>query len=375
MLDIVQLMKSEGPAQRIDANLIDETQGDMDDSSFILLMAQVLLQTQEDAELPVETKVSELDTSLELSQDDMDTVELDLEALNSSNQALRWINADDYLPPANTVDQDEPAVTASQVANLLQASGETDKKQTDAVLLKQESNTQAKSAILPGDLLNQDAEVEMADDAEPLLPNQILGDAKAKEPFDYTELTTLANLKPSQQEGSSTKVQPNILAMNLGQNQPAALIPTSPSATAHALHIPTDVAKGEWGDQFNQHIMWLGQQKIKTAMIKINPPELGPLEITLKMDKQSAQLNINSHSIVVRDALDQALPRLREMMNEQGLQLGQVNIESNAKNQEQQTSSQSQTEYGSDNDLIEDQAPEEITSTRRVLKGLIDYFA
>ncbi len=43
------------------------------------------------------------------------------------------------------------------------------------------------------------------------------------------------------------------------------------------------------------------------------------MEISVKMVKDSAVVTINSHSAQVRDSVDQAIPRLRDMMAEQGV--------------------------------------------------------
>ena len=152
-------------------------------------------------------------------------------------------------------------------------------------------------------------------------------------------------------------------------------VQVSPNSQVQTLDITVPLSQNEWGDQFNQQIIWLGQQKIKSALIKLNPQELGPLEINLKIDKQAAQLNINSHSVHVRDALDQAIPRLREMMAEQGVNLTDVNIEANTKNQDQSNPQQPTELYNHFDSQDESNSELQAIQIKAVSKGIIDYFA
>lgn len=143
-------------------------------------------------------------------------------------------------------------------------------------------------------------------------------------------------------------------------------------APSYEMTVPTSITHADWGNDVNEQIVWLGQQKINSAIIKLHPEEFGPLEVSIKLVKDDARLTITTHSAPVRDLLELSMPRLKEMMADQGVNLTQVNVESN-KNQ-QQTGSHSgqsvpQSQANTDEQTI-------IAST--VIKqpqGIIDYFA
>ncbi|WP_019216723.1 flagellar hook-length control protein FliK [Legionella tunisiensis] len=116
-----------------------------------------------------------------------------------------------------------------------------------------------------------------------------------------------------------------------------------------------------------------GPTKIKSATIKLNPPELGPLEVSIKVVKEAATVNITTHSVSVRDLIEQALPRLRDMMAEQGINLSQVNIESNSNHRQQ--SPQYDEKIRFDHDINDEQVLATTPLTGRIKKSLIDYFA
>lgn len=74
-----------------------------------------------------------------------------------------------------------------------------------------------------------------------------------------------------------------------------------------------------WGQAVNQKVIWLAQQGIKSAEIRLDPPDLGPLHVRITVSNEQTQVNFTSHHAVVREALDQNAYRLREMLAEQGM--------------------------------------------------------
>lgn len=158
-------------------------------------------------------------------------------------------------------------------------------------------------------------------------------------------------------------------------NQTRAPAPPPPlPMPAKSLELPVLVDSPEWGNQFSQQITWLGQQKIDRAVIRLNPQELGPLEVNIKFHKDEASLTIMTHTLHVRDMIEQAIPRLRDMMSEQGINLSQFNIESNA-NQHQAGQQQSHEQQPGLSTIHAIEEGSQDTSISKKSRGLIDYFA
>jgi flagellar hook-length control protein FliK len=137
--------------------------------------------------------------------------------------------------------------------------------------------------------------------------------------------------------------------------------------------IPTEITDPQWSKQFSDHVVWMSQQGTKTAVIKLHPEDLGPLEINIKMVQDSASVTIVSHSSQVREMIDQSMPRLQAMMAEQGLNLSEMNI--NSDSGERHFSRQDNS--GFEGTLIS--VDEEVMTTpvikKAVPQGVIDYFA
>jgi len=118
--------------------------------------------------------------------------------------------------------------------------------------------------------------------------------------------------------GSTTTPYGIVPSMNMAA-------PAQASAPAQAA-IPTPVGQPQWGDDFSQKVTWLATQRTQSAELHLNPAQLGPLEISLKLNGDHATLQFTSAHAAVRDAIEQSLPRLRDMLAESGISLGNTTV-------------------------------------------------
>jgi flagellar hook-length control protein FliK len=116
-------------------------------------------------------------------------------------------------------------------------------------------------------------------------------------------------------------------------------------------------------------------QRMKEVEVKLDPVELGPVRIHLKMDEENkAHVTLSAQHGLTRDMLENALPRLRDMLAQQGVDIGSATVDSGAgqqaSDQQQQSSGQNKTA-----DLSNDAAnPVSDTSVWKNLDGLVDHF-
>jgi flagellar hook-length control protein FliK len=99
--------------------------------------------------------------------------------------------------------------------------------------------------------------------------------------------------------------------------------------------INTPVTNEKWGDEFNQKITWLAGTKDQTAELHLNPPQLGPMDVVLKVSGDQATALFTSPHAAVREAIEQALPKLREMMADSGIMLGNATVSDQAPRERQ----------------------------------------
>jgi flagellar hook-length control protein FliK len=90
--------------------------------------------------------------------------------------------------------------------------------------------------------------------------------------------------------------------------------------------IGTPVRDSAWGEQLSERVVLMASNQFKTAEIRLTPAELGPLRVQVAVDDGAANVTFHSQHAVTREAIEQALPRLREMLAENGLSLGQADV-------------------------------------------------
>lgn len=81
-----------------------------------------------------------------------------------------------------------------------------------------------------------------------------------------------------------------------------------------------------WGERLSQRVSMMIGQKISSAQIQLDPPELGAMTIKVALHGDQASVSFHSAHAVVRDALEQSFPRLQEMLGQQGLQLADAQV-------------------------------------------------
>ena len=141
-----------------------------------------------------------------------------------------------------------------------------------------------------------------------------------------------AAMKELSPSGSSPSLRGSVIGELATSAQQPALPPLLPAAAAPSspVSINTPVTQAAWGDEFSQKITWIATQRNQTAELHLNPPQLGPLDVVLKISGDQASAIFTSPHAAVRDAIEQALPKLREMLADNGIMLGNATVNDQA---------------------------------------------
>jgi flagellar hook-length control protein FliK len=97
------------------------------------------------------------------------------------------------------------------------------------------------------------------------------------------------------------------------------------------------VGTAAWGHALGEKMVWMAAGNQQTASLTLNPPDLGPLQIVVNVSNDQATASFFSAQPEVRHALEAAFPRLREMMNDAGIQLGQATVSADTPQQQNST--------------------------------------
>lgn len=132
-------------------------------------------------------------------------------------------------------------------------------------------------------------------------------------------------IRPASMPGVSNTIVTPALATpaNAMPAGPTTQAPVSPQPS-YSLQQP--VADPQFGAELGQRLLWMNDKGIGRAELRLNPPELGPVEVRIAVTNDDARVAFHVQHGATRDALEQALPRLREMFASQGLNLSDANV-------------------------------------------------
>ncbi|MGZ8292538.1 MAG: flagellar hook-length control protein FliK [Telluria sp.] len=99
--------------------------------------------------------------------------------------------------------------------------------------------------------------------------------------------------------------------------------------------IPARVGTPAWDNQISQKIVWMVAGKDQSATLTLNPPDLGPVQVVLNVTNDQASVAFSSGQLEVRQALENAMPKLREMLDESGIALGNATVDAGTPDQRQ----------------------------------------
>lgn len=143
--------------------------------------------------------------------------------------------------------------------------------------------------------------------------------------------------------------------------------------TVYTQNINTPVGYQNWDEALGQHVGMMINNGNQSATLSLNPPDLGPLKVIVQMQNHGvADATFVTAHAEVRQAIEAAIPKLRDMLDQSGIQLGQANVDSqsNQQNAQQgQYSSSHSFRYFSQNDNMSN---EEETAATPLIRKIID---
>ncbi|CAB9493054.1 flagellar hook-length control protein FliK [Alteromonas macleodii] len=145
-----------------------------------------------------------------------------------------------------------------------------------------------------------------------------------------------------------------------------------------------NIHKPEGQQQLNEKIRWMVNARNTMAEIRLDPPEMGSMQVRVNVAGDAASVSFVVQSQQAKEALADAMPKLRDMLSEQGIELGDAEVRkdnsSGNENGQQLANDNSRgsgTENRGENDGLDDMGETRIIeqSVTRAAKGGIDFYA
>ncbi|MFD3320083.1 flagellar hook-length control protein FliK [Alteromonas macleodii] len=145
-----------------------------------------------------------------------------------------------------------------------------------------------------------------------------------------------------------------------------------------------NIHKSDGQQQLGEKIRWMVNARNTMAEIRLDPPELGSMQVRVNVAGDAASVSFVVQSQQAKDALADAMPKLRDMLSEQGIELGDAQVRkdssSGQENGQQLAGSSHQGQGAGDrgeNDGVDDTDGMRVIeqSISRADKGGIDFYA
>lgn len=137
-----------------------------------------------------------------------------------------------------------------------------------------------------------------------------------------------------------------------------------------------------WDQQLGQKVVWMVNGGEQSATLTLNPPDLGPLQVVLSVSNEQTSVAFMAAQPEVREALEQALPKLRESMGEAGIALGDTSVSAGSQEQKEAFEQMAANKRGrgvangqNDNSDSAAGADQHAHQARRSVLGAVDTFA
>lgn len=106
----------------------------------------------------------------------------------------------------------------------------------------------------------------------------------------------------------------------LSHDAPAATPETTRDGIKEQLGTP------RWQQELGQRLVTLAGQGVREVRLQLHPEHLGPLEVRITLHDSQVGLWFGAQHAETRDALEQSLPRLREMFTQGGLTMTDASV-------------------------------------------------
>jgi flagellar hook-length control protein FliK len=256
---------------------------------------------------------------------------------------------------------------AETVKAALTQQGQENKKAVPnlATTLKQLAKEQTDSPKIRADILNALQRHQGKEEISTNLRNLIAAQSQQQDGKAPQILLRPAAAMPILDSSAHAQNGASPLSGLTASAQPMSGQAVASAQSALSLPVQPNMQNPAWGQVMSSRVAWMAKEGIQEAELRMNPARLGPVEVKLHVQNDQASVTFLAQQSATRDALEQALPRLRESFAENGMQLTDAQVGEQEQQQEQsEQSGESQffAQAQGHADDIEDETVESVSS-------------
>lgn len=139
--------------------------------------------------------------------------------------------------------------------------------------------------------------------------------------------------------------------------------------------VATPVSSPGWHEDLAAKVSLMVSKDAKSAELILTPPSLGRVEIQLTVSGDQTSAAFVAASPAARDALEQALPRLREFLADAGINLAQASVGGDSPSGRNHDGGDSPARRGTAGGTVAGTEPPGVAHAMRRIDGVVDTFA
>ncbi|MBD3585328.1 hypothetical protein HHX48_06260 [Salinimonas sp. HHU 13199] len=218
----------------------------------------------------------------------------------------------------------------ARVADLVPSVSDSAKKQiTDAIVAGlSEMKTQIQQGHEPGISLKamvtealQQSEVNVTPALSQNIDQQL------------SQINTLLNAASTTSLAAQQAAQLAAPDMAITENTQVRAESGTATRQAEGLSQPVNIHQPDGQKQLTEKIRWMVNSRNMMAEIRLDPPEMGSMQVRVNVQGDAASVSFIVQSPQAREALAQAEPRLKDMLAQQGIELGESSVQQQSQGQ------------------------------------------
>lgn len=170
----------------------------------------------------------------------------------------------------------------------------------------------------------------------------VLPEGKEREPVQYENATTrdgMATMTKVDHTAVITAAESSPLVSYADTTHHANVIPVNqavdiikPPAQIPVVSLPQTTGTADWETSLGTQIAYFNREGFQNAELCLHPEELGAVHISMRINNEQMQIHFIAESAQARNALENALPQLRQSLAETGINLGHSSVGSEGQN-------------------------------------------
>lgn len=216
----------------------------------------------------------------------------------------------------------------------------------------------------------------VSESLDPLTMKATLDASGGREPPRVVLPAHLAAAVPAPLQATASSVASHPIAPLPGQS---IALPPQVATSLLDMGVPQPLGGKDWQGAIAERIVWMTQGDQQFARLTLNPPHLGPLEVRVSLSQDQTSVHFLTGHAAVRDALEAAMPRLRELFDQQSMSLVHAEVSDPGAQRDRHTAFSAQGAAGGavadDEDGTSQAGADAVTEPMLVRgRGLIDLF-